>query len=121
MGFCKYLRIVLSRFLKKCIWRRKYLSDPTEDVRVATENLLADFLKEIRDISIGYKNKEALQLSEANYNAAHIDKERVDSPYLAGENPDGMVFTTEGGSKEKVIVGEDLHCYTGGKFTFFLA
>lgn len=29
----------------------KYLSDPTEDVRVATENLLADFLREIRDVS----------------------------------------------------------------------
>lgn len=31
---------------------RKYLSDPTEDVRVATETLLADFLREIRDVSI---------------------------------------------------------------------
>lgn len=29
----------------------KYLSDPTEDVRVATENLLADFVREIRDVS----------------------------------------------------------------------
>ncbi|KAG8219009.1 vacuolar protein 14 C-terminal Fig4p binding-domain-containing protein [Butyriboletus roseoflavus] len=29
----------------------KYLSDPTEDVRVATENILADFLREIREIS----------------------------------------------------------------------
>lgn len=31
---------------------RKYLSDPTEDVRVATENLLADFLREIRDVTV---------------------------------------------------------------------
>ncbi|KAJ7591612.1 vacuolar protein 14 C-terminal Fig4p binding-domain-containing protein [Mycena floridula] len=30
----------------------KYLSDPTEDVRVATETLLADFLREIRDVSV---------------------------------------------------------------------
>jgi vacuole morphology and inheritance protein 14 len=29
----------------------KYLSDPTEDVRVATENLLADILHEIRDVT----------------------------------------------------------------------
>ena len=29
----------------------KYLSDPTEDVRVATENLLADLLREIRDVT----------------------------------------------------------------------
>ncbi|KAF8897785.1 vacuolar protein 14 C-terminal Fig4p binding-domain-containing protein [Infundibulicybe gibba] len=30
----------------------KYLSDPTEDVRVATQHLLGNFLHEIRDISI---------------------------------------------------------------------
>lgn len=33
----------------------KYLSDPTEDVRIATENLLADFLHEIRDVSLVQK------------------------------------------------------------------
>ena len=31
---------------------RKYLSDPTEDVRVATEVVLSEFLKEIRDITV---------------------------------------------------------------------
>ncbi|KAF9006631.1 vacuolar protein 14 C-terminal Fig4p binding-domain-containing protein, partial [Cyathus striatus] len=30
----------------------KYLSDPTEDVRVATETLLAEFLREIRDVTL---------------------------------------------------------------------
>jgi len=30
----------------------KYLSDPTEDVRVATEVVLSEFLKEIRDITV---------------------------------------------------------------------
>ncbi|CAA7260108.1 unnamed protein product [Cyclocybe aegerita] len=30
----------------------KYLSDPTEDVRVATENLLAAILRELRDVTI---------------------------------------------------------------------
>lgn len=29
----------------------KYLSDPTDDVRVATEVVLSEFLKEIRDIT----------------------------------------------------------------------
>lgn len=37
---------------------RKYLSDPTEDVRVATETLLADFLREIRDVSVVRRRKE---------------------------------------------------------------
>ncbi|CAE6531334.1 unnamed protein product [Rhizoctonia solani] len=36
----------------------KYLSDPTEDVRVATENVLADFLLEIQEITIIQKRKE---------------------------------------------------------------
>ncbi|KAJ6515526.1 vacuolar protein 14 C-terminal Fig4p binding-domain-containing protein [Mycena sanguinolenta] len=36
----------------------KYLSDPTEDVRVATETLLADFVREIRDISAVRKRAE---------------------------------------------------------------
>ncbi|KAF8721445.1 hypothetical protein AX14_010359, partial [Amanita brunnescens Koide BX004] len=29
----------------------KYLSDPTEEVRTATENVLADFLRELRDVT----------------------------------------------------------------------
>ncbi|CAE6520257.1 unnamed protein product [Rhizoctonia solani] len=36
----------------------KYLSDPTEDVRVATENVLADFLVEIQEVTIIQKRKE---------------------------------------------------------------
>ncbi|KAI9512329.1 hypothetical protein F5148DRAFT_17533 [Russula earlei] len=31
---------------------RKYLSDPTEDVRIAAENQLAEFLREIREVTI---------------------------------------------------------------------
>ncbi|KAH7916223.1 vacuolar protein 14 C-terminal Fig4p binding-domain-containing protein [Hygrophoropsis aurantiaca] len=36
----------------------KYLSDPIEDVRVATENILADFLREIRDVSVVRQRQE---------------------------------------------------------------
>ncbi|KAJ7228314.1 vacuolar protein 14 C-terminal Fig4p binding-domain-containing protein [Mycena pura] len=36
----------------------KYLSDPTEDVRVATETLLADFVREIRDTTVVRKRAE---------------------------------------------------------------
>lgn len=46
---------------------RKYLSDPTEDVRVATENLLADFLREIRDISEIRRRREELTNMEDIY------------------------------------------------------
>jgi vacuole morphology and inheritance protein 14 len=37
---------------------RKYLEDPTEDVKIATENILADFLKEIRDVTAVQKRME---------------------------------------------------------------
>ncbi|KAG8824289.1 hypothetical protein FRC18_010555 [Serendipita sp. 400] len=36
----------------------KYLSDPTEEVRTAAENLLADFLREIRDIAVVEKKRQ---------------------------------------------------------------
>jgi len=37
---------------------RKYLSDPTEDVRIAAENQLAEFLREIREVTIVRKHRE---------------------------------------------------------------
>jgi hypothetical protein len=51
MDFCWWISFLLQRVLL-ITFRRKYLSDPTEDVRVATENLLADFLREIHDVTI---------------------------------------------------------------------
>jgi len=51
---------------------RKYLSDPTEDVRVATENLLADFLREIRDISEIRRRREELTNMEDIYQSDEI-------------------------------------------------
>ncbi|PIL37367.1 hypothetical protein GSI_01060 [Ganoderma sinense ZZ0214-1] len=36
----------------------KYLSDPTDDVRVATEGLLADFLREIREVTVVQRRHE---------------------------------------------------------------
>ncbi|KAF9077068.1 vacuolar protein 14 C-terminal Fig4p binding-domain-containing protein [Rhodocollybia butyracea] len=49
----------------------KYLSDPTEDVRVATEVLLADFLHEIRDVSIVGKRSE--KSNKSMFNAGDAD------------------------------------------------
>lgn len=46
--YCKSIR--LSDFYFSLV-SRKYLSDPIEEVRIATENLLADFLHEIRDVT----------------------------------------------------------------------
>jgi vacuole morphology and inheritance protein 14 len=57
--------------------RRKYLSDPTEDVRVATENILADFLREIRHVTSVRKRAEE-QAAKAKREAAAVDGEAED-------------------------------------------
>ena len=90
---------------------RKYLSDPTEDVRVATENLLADFLREIRDISEVRRRREELTPITDNY--------RSDEAQLTGEP---AVSSSESDTRDQVnepkVNGTD-HRGTGGRvFTF---
>jgi len=50
MGYCEWTPALPEIAAHSSL--RKYLSDPTEDVRVATENVLSDFLKEIHDITV---------------------------------------------------------------------
>ncbi|KIM29482.1 hypothetical protein M408DRAFT_328738 [Serendipita vermifera MAFF 305830] len=52
----------------------KYLSDPTEEVTTAAENLLADFLREIRDIAA--VNKKRQERMEAKRIADRLERER---------------------------------------------
>lgn len=58
---------------------RKYLSDPTEDVRVAAENQLAEFLREIREVTIVRKHREENQRLGDVESEEHnrVDAERV--------------------------------------------
>jgi hypothetical protein len=58
-------------FLVRC---RKYLSDPTEDVKVATEGVLADFLHEIQEITLLQKRKEEKARAAREALNAHTDK-----------------------------------------------
>lgn len=52
----------------------KYLSDPTEDVKVATEGVLADFLHEIQEITLLQKRKEERARAAREALAAQVDK-----------------------------------------------
>lgn len=56
---------------------RKYLSDPTQDVRIATENLLGDFLREVRDITMLQRRQEdrRKELEKTRSESASIDAE----------------------------------------------
>lgn len=76
----------------------KYLSDPTEEVATATENLLADFLKEIREIAnINKKRKERM---EAKRIADRLERERfaIMSPTTNGKQPGPEVMLTDSGT-----------------------
>ncbi|KAF8204638.1 vacuolar protein 14 C-terminal Fig4p binding-domain-containing protein [Pholiota molesta] len=74
----------------------KYLSDPTEDVRVATENLLADFLRELRDVTIVSQQLE--QQGKLKTPAESIRRGRVDGeklPDLTMENAERALYMLE--------------------------
>ncbi|OJT05369.1 Protein VAC14 -like protein [Trametes pubescens] len=77
----------------------KYLSDPTDDVRVATEGLLADFLREIRVVTNVQKRQEeqAKVRREAtlaeSYRRHEGEKERL--PDITMDHPERGAFLTE--------------------------
>ncbi|KAJ7284062.1 vacuolar protein 14 C-terminal Fig4p binding-domain-containing protein [Mycena rebaudengoi] len=79
----------------------KYLSDPTEDVRVATETLLADFVREIREVSIVRKRAE--EDAKSKRNSSRIDTSsirRSDAgedrlPDFSMDNSERSVFIAE--------------------------
>lgn len=77
---------------------RKYLSDPTEDVRVATENILADFLREIRDVTIVQRrNEEQLKLKReaAVEQNRHAETEKERLPDITMANSERGTFIPE--------------------------
>ncbi|KAH9833697.1 ARM repeat-containing protein [Rhodofomes roseus] len=71
----------------------KYLSDPTEDVRVATENLLADVLREIRDVTaVQRQHEEQLKAKREAAEQARrtdTDKERPQEIIIPGSDRGG--------------------------------
>ncbi|TFK43787.1 vacuolar protein 14 C-terminal Fig4p binding-domain-containing protein [Crucibulum laeve] len=77
----------------------KYLSDPTEDVRVATETLLADFLREIRDVAV-----VSQKLEEHLKTKGQAPAQSVRRPEMALDRlPDLMLENSE----RSVFIGEN--------------
>lgn len=75
---------------------RKYLSDPTEDVRVATENLLADFLRELRDVT--FVSRQLDQHIRTKNPAENIRRPKLDGgrlPDLTLENAERALYMFE--------------------------
>ncbi|KAF9455934.1 vacuolar protein 14 C-terminal Fig4p binding-domain-containing protein [Collybia nuda] len=74
----------------------KYLSDPTEDVRVATETLLADFLREIRDVSLVRRQLEEQAKSKTPVESLRrVDVTNDKLPDLTLEDSEHAVFIGE--------------------------
>ena len=95
---------------------RKYLSDPTEEVTTAAENLLADFLREVREIAAA--NKKRRERLEAKRLADRLEQERFAAMNVAlnGKPPDNSPATD---SRNFLNTGEgtglEASSPTGGK------
>lgn len=78
---------------------RKYLSDPTEDVRVATETILADFLRETRDVTVVRKRSEeqakSKQDSEPNEQPRRPDTDKESLPDITLGHSERAAFISE--------------------------
>ena len=76
---------------------RKYLSDPTEDVRIATENLLGEFLREIVDITDEQKKNadDAKRSSDAELHPRRADGERERLPDITMASSERATFLPE--------------------------
>lgn len=76
---------------------RKYLSDPTEDVRIATDNLLADFLKEIRDIAKVQKHyEEKMKQRELEQREQQVRRQDEKLPDITMSHSERAAFISEG-------------------------
>lgn len=94
--------VCCESFTSTSLTHRKYLADTNLDVRVATENLLAEFLREIKHIAVqqekhgnGKRNteKRPRQTSDAvstsgDYNESAIDDEYDDEDTHSRPNGD---------------------------------
>ncbi|EPQ59169.1 ARM repeat-containing protein [Gloeophyllum trabeum ATCC 11539] len=86
----------------------KYLSDPTEDVKIQTENVLADFLREIRDVTLVRKRNEEQarlkQKADAAESKSQNDGEKNSSSDITPTHTEKAMFISE---REDSIAGYD--------------
>ncbi|RPD66929.1 ARM repeat-containing protein [Lentinus tigrinus ALCF2SS1-7] len=77
----------------------KYLSDPTDDVRVATDSLLADFLREIREVTVVQKRSEEQSKAKREVASAEqarrIDGEKDKLPDITMDHAERAPFLSE--------------------------
>lgn len=106
-----YVLFSLLAHLTLKLYYRKYLSDPTEDVRVATENLLSEFLREIRDVTL--VSRQITQQQQHKTPAESIRQVTLDSlkeklPELNMENAERALYMLENDEHDRSTLSSHL-------------
>jgi vacuole morphology and inheritance protein 14 len=96
MAYCEpeIPHVVMVKLSYKTL--RKYLSDPTEEVTTAAENLLADFLREVQKIAA--VNKKRQERLEAKRLANRLEQERFAAMDVAMNGKSSETSTAESGN-----------------------
>lgn len=102
----------------------KYLSDPTVDVRVATETVLADFLHEIQDVaSVSRKHRERAKARKDAKAAANLTSEAEQPPDIILSPDEQSAFfkenDVESPEPDETIKKDDAGPETGSMFSIF--
>jgi hypothetical protein len=90
---------------------RKYLSDPAEDVRVATEVVLSEFLKEIRDITVVARkthSEQPVKQEVAIEETEPSDQNQGDTTPIHSEEEDGDALSPDDSNTD--LDDRDLGC-----------
>ena len=101
MGFCENVYTGYRHLSDPS--SRKYLSDPNEDVRVATEVVLSEFLKEIRDITTVARKtqgEEAVKRDATAEESELSDQMQEDMPSSHGEEEEGDMGYPDGSTTD---------------------
>ena len=78
----------------------EYLSDAMDDVRVATENLFAEFLREMKDIAIIQKKTEERRSMREAETLEHSRRGDDKLPDITMTHPERAAFLPEGEENE---------------------
>jgi vacuole morphology and inheritance protein 14 len=85
----------------------KYLSDPREDVRVPTENLLTDILREIRDVTTVSRQLQQRPKPKTPVELLRsVEWEPEDLPDLSLESAERALLILENDDEQEISVHE---------------
>lgn len=100
-----------------------YLSDPNDEVRIATVNLLSDFLREMQSIATVQKPRTEDRIRHAREPNTHDDDRRNEErlPDITMTHPERAAFLPEGEHLHDGETGSEMDSKDiGGKYSLLL-